>query len=698
LALGSNTEPRETKDEEGEIERELLTQEALNQLNHGISIFDRDLKLVRFNRKFLELLGYPDELGMPGTPFEAFVRHNAEKGIYGKHGESDIEGQIKRRMDLARKFEPHLFRRTGPNGAIIEIEGQPLPDGGFVATYTNVTKDKENYAVAERFGRILDETASEIYMFDAETMRFLQVNQGACNNLGYSMAELGGMTPVDIKPDFNIERFRSMIDPLRTGETDRIIFETRHQRSDGSLYPVEVSLQLSKRESPPVFVAVIQDITERKKAEEIIWRQANYDELTELPNRTVFFDRLQMAQLQAQRDKRMMSLFFLDLDYFKDVNDTEGHSVGDVLLKEVAKRLRSIVRRTDTVARLGGDEFGIIQSSVRHVSDAELLAEKVLKSLNTPFDLGPKKVFISGSIGVTIYPIDDTEPDQLLCNADIAMYAAKEKGRGTYEFYSADMSDAIKTRNLLEQDLHKAVQEDQLYLEYQPKVVSGTEEIVGVEALARWQHPEHGLISPSEFIPLAERSGLILGLGERVLHEACRQNKAWQNAGLPPLPVAVNLSAVQFKQGDLVDMVRSALEDTGLGAEYLELEITESTAMHDPSNTANVLDGLNDLGVQVSLDDFGTGYSSLAYLKRFSLCRIKIDRSFIRDVMHDADDAAIVSAVIALGRSLNMKVTGEGVETGEQMAYLQESGCDEVQGFYFSHPVAAEKIAELLKG
>lgn len=681
----------EEKDEEN-IEH--MTREGLDLLGYGITIFNRDLKLVRFNQRFLELLGYPAELGKIGQPFESFVRFNAERGIYG---DGDVEDLIRRRVDLARSFTPHLFRRNAPNGRIVEIEGHPLSQGGFVTTYTDVTEGKKGHATADRLGRILDETSSEIYIINAGTLKFIQVNRGARINLGYSMAELGGMTPLDIKPEFSESQFRKIIEPLKKGKSDRIVFETRHRRANGTLYPVEVRIQLSKLESPPVFVAVIQDISERKEAEEIIWHQANYDDLTNLPNRTVFFDRLQMAQMQAQRDNRMVALFFLDLDYFKDVNDTEGHSVGDVLLKEVAKRLRSIVRRTDTVARLGGDEFGIIQSSIRHVNDSAILAEKIIQGLHEPFDLGPKKVFIGTSIGITIYPIDDKEPEQLLCNADIAMYAAKDKGRGAFEYFSTDMREAIKTRNQLEQDLCQAIEHNEIYLDYQPQVITATREIIGFEALVRWNHPRDGLIMPADFVPLAERSGLILDLGEWVLREACRQTKVWQDEGLPKLAMAVNLSAVQFRQEDLVDMIRGILKETDLDPVYLEFEITESTAMHDPSATAAILDELNDMGIKVSLDDFGTGYSSLAYLKRFSLHRIKIDRSFIRDVLNDSDDAAIVSAVIALGRSLNMKVTGEGVENGGQLEYLYAHGCDEIQGYYFSHPISPAKATALLK-
>jgi diguanylate cyclase (GGDEF)-like protein len=447
--------------------------------------------------------------------------------------------------------------------------------------------------------------------------------------------------------------------------------------------------------------AIGKMISERKKAEETIRRQANFDSLTGLPNRTVFFDRLKMAQLNAERNDKMVAVHFVDLDFFKDINDTEGHSTGDVLLQVVATRLSGSIRRVDTVARLGGDEFGIIQTGVSHVDDAELLAEKILGTMRSPFSIGLKRFFISASIGITIYPMDDTSPEELLRNADIAMYEAKDGGRNRYKSYSTTMSETVKSRNILEQKLHGALERDEFTIYYQPKITCKTKKITGVEALVRWNHPTEGLIMPDAFISIAERSGLIVPLGKWVLRKACLESKSWQDAGLPPIDVAVNLSAVQFKQDDLLDMVKSVLEETKLSPYHLELEITESILMQESGSAESILDklnSLNNLGVKIALDDFGTGYSSLAYLRKFPLFRVKIDQSFVRDVSTNADDAAIVTAIITLGQTLNMKITAEGIESQDQFDFLSERNCDEIQGFYYSRALPEDEFKKLFRG
>ncbi len=446
--------------------------------------------------------------------------------------------------------------------------------------------------------------------------------------------------------------------------------------------------------------AIDKMITEREKAEKTIRHQANFDALTGLPNRTVFFDRLQMAQLNAERSDRMIAVHFVDLDFFKDINDTEGHSTGDVLLQMVATRLSGSVRRVDTVARLGGDEFGIIQTGVSNVNDAELLAKKVLDAMQSSFSIGLKQFFISASVGITIYPMDDTSPEELLRNADIAMYEAKDGGRNKYEFYSSVMSEAVKSRNIIEQELHGALERGEFTIYYQPKITCKDKKITGVEALVRWNHPTLGLVMPDSFIPAAERSGMIVPLGKWVLKRACLESKSWQDEGLPPIDVAVNLSAVQFKQEDLLDMIKAVLEETKLSPYHLELEITESILMHEARSSTNILDKLdsiNELGVKIALDDFGTGYSSLAYLRKFPLFRVKIDQSFVRDVSTNPDDAAIVTAIITLGQTLNMKITAEGIEKQDQFDFLSERNCDEIQGFYYSRALPEEEFKKLFR-
>ncbi len=671
-----------------------MSQKELDRFNLGICIFDSNLRIKRCNKKFLALNGLDASFCKEGVSYEKAVRTVAERGDYGI---GDVEALVQRHLLPFTYGNPHVFMEIRANGVVLEIWTNPLKDGGRVAIYTDVTEQKKAQAVAYNIGKILEQSPNEVFLFDANSLEFSSVNKAGQHNTGYAKKELAKMTLLDFMPEITKKILFELISPLCEGEKQKVDVETFFRRKDGTNYPVEVRFQVSREADQSVLVASVHDITVRKEAEKTIWRQANYDSLTQLPNRAVFFDRLQMAEMSAERDNRMVGIFFVDLDHFKDVNDTHGHTVGDFLLKEVSDRLRSTVRRTDTVARLGGDEFGIIQTSIKHVGDTEVLASKILESLTKPLDIKGKKIFIGASIGITIYPLDDKGPEELLRNADIAMYAAKDKGRNTYELYTADMSSAIKNRNELEQDLRAAIDHGDLFLAYQPKVLTGTSKIVGVEALLRWNHAERGAIPPAEFIPLAERSGIIVPLGEWVIREACLQNKAWQDAGLPFVDMAVNLSAVQLRQPDIVQTVEKILQETGLAPNFLELEITESTAMHDAGNTVLILDQLHDLGVKISLDDFGTGYSSLAYLKRFPLNRIKIDRSFINDVLNNSDDAAIVSAVITLGQALNMKVTAEGVEVSEQIDYLKNQGCEEIQGFLFSRPIDPAAFAEMLE-
>ena len=385
-------------------------------------------------------------------------------------------------------------------------------------------------------------------------------------------------------------------------------------------------------------------VEEQREAERELEVQATHDALTGLPNRVLFADHLGMAQAGADRRGDNVAVHFLDLDFFKDVNDSEGHGVGDVLLQEVGERLGEVVRKTDTVARLGGDEFAVVQNEVASADDALTLAEKMQDLIKEPFRVAGKEFHIGASIGITLYPRDTSDPEDLLRYADMAMYAAKNRGRNTIEFYSAELTNDVSRRRRLEQQLREALEKKEFFLQYQPKVLAEDGRIVGAEALVRWKRQGGEVVSPAEFIPVAERSGLIVPLGKWVLAEACRQAKAWSEEGLPPVTLAVNLSAVQFRQKDLLEQVAGVLGASGIDPRSLELEVTESVAMQDAEETARTLDALARLGVQLALDDFGTGYSSLSYLKSFPLDRVKIDRSFVRDIMTDPNDAAIVEA------------------------------------------------------
>ncbi len=423
---------------------------------------------------------------------------------------------------------------------------------------------------------------------------------------------------------------------------------------------------------------------------------AQHDFLTDLPNRMLLSDRIASAIALARRHGKRRAVLFLDLDGFKHINDSLGHPVGDLLLQSVAQRLKACVRSSDTVSRQGGDEFVVLLSEIEHAADAARSAEKMVVTLAAPHDVAGKELHISASIGISIYPEDGQDAETLIKCADTAMYHAKEKGRNNYQFFTGDMNIRAVERQYLEASLRRALERREFVLHYQPKIDLETRAITGVEALIRWRHPERGLIPPALFVPLAEDCGLIVPIGQWVLHEACRQAQAWIDAGLPPLPVAVNISAAEFQGRDFVEGVRATLARTQLDPRYLELELTESVLMQDAGTTAASLIALKALGLRLAIDDFGTGYSSLSYLRQFPIDTLKIDQSFVREITAGSRDDTIVGAIISMGKSLKQRVIAEGVETGEQFAFLRRQHCGEGQGFHFSRPVSADDFAALL--
>jgi diguanylate cyclase (GGDEF)-like protein len=441
---------------------------------------------------------------------------------------------------------------------------------------------------------------------------------------------------------------------------------------------------------------VAEDISERKRAAEQLTQLAHYDVLTSLPNRMLFFDRLKHALAEAKRNQSKAGVMFVDLDRFKHINDTLGHAAGDDLLQQVAERLKDSVRASDTVGRLGGDEFAIVLSILATARDADVPARKIMARFNEPFRLNQTELFVTASVGIALYPDDSTEQDALIKNADIAMYRAKEGGRNTYKFFSPAMNAQGGERPDMEVMLRHALEHKEFVLHYQPKIALQGNRIIGVEALIRWNSKELGLVLPTQFIPLAEETGLIAPIGAWVLKTACAQNKAWQDQGLPPLLMSVNLSPRQFQQKNLVQMIAGTLAETGLDSRSLELEIAESMIMQDPEKSSAILRQLHEIGVQLSIGDFGTGYSGFADRQRFPVRRLKIEQSLVRDITTDADDAAIVAAVIGMARSLKLEVVAEGVETSEQFAILAQLRCDEYQGCHFSKPLPAEEFVRLL--
>lgn len=443
----------------------------------------------------------------------------------------------------------------------------------------------------------------------------------------------------------------------------------------------------------PLLVRAVRYAIERKRTEQRLQALLNYDMLTQLPNRELLLDHLTQSIASATRQQTMVALLLLDLDRFKLVNDTLGHAFGDKLLCDVADKVQTCIREGDTLARLGGDEFVVVLTGVRGAQDAAKVASEIIRELSRPIVIEGYEVFVTASIGISLFPNDGLDKNALITNADVAMYRAKEEGRNHFQFYTFGMNATTVERLTLENDLRRALERDELLLHYQPLMDCATGEVVGCEALIRWQHPELGLVPPARFISIAEENGLIVPIGDWVLREACRQNKAWIDAGGAPINVSVNLSSRQFHQQSMLKTVTKALDAAKLDARLLTLEITESSLMHDPDDAVATLCLLHNIGIGVSIDDFGTGYSSLGHLKRFPLDSLKIDRAFISDITQNPEDAAIVRAILAMAHSLRLKVVAEGVETEKQLRFLREVGCDEVQGYFFAKPLPAEEFA-----
>jgi diguanylate cyclase (GGDEF)-like protein len=435
----------------------------------------------------------------------------------------------------------------------------------------------------------------------------------------------------------------------------------------------------------------------RLRSEEALRQAANQDSLTRLPNRVVFQDRLGEALDGANRIDRLVAVLMLDLDHFKDVNDTLGHPAGDALLKQVADRLTECARKSDTVSRLGGDEFGIIMTNLNSVTGVEVLARRIINSVGRPFELDGERVFTGTSIGITVYPHDDRDPDKLIKNADMALYRAKQEGRNKYVLYDAQMNAVVQERKALEQDLRDALAADDLFINYQPKLDLESGRIVGAEALVRWYHEGRGMVSPGQFIPVAEDAGLITGITDLVLRKVCRQIREWLDAGLEAPRISLNLSPADFKRENLSNVIKQNLADSRLDPRYLELEITEGMAMGMSDSITDLLNEMRSLGIRIDIDDFGTGYSSMAYLSRFPIDALKIDQTFVRNIVTDSDSANITSAIIHLAQSLHLDVVAEGVEDKEQFEFLRERGCTEIQGYWISRPVHATGFMDFMQ-
>jgi diguanylate cyclase (GGDEF)-like protein/PAS domain S-box-containing protein len=549
-----------------------------------------------------------------------------------------------------------------------------------------------------KFHLLFDQSLDGLLIIDREEI--IECNPAAIDLIGYPLEQILHVRPWAFGPDFqpdgvsSEDKMQQMLDTTR--DQGRCRFEWMHQCADETQIPLEVTMVAIMLQGRQVFYSTWRNISEQKNAEARIRYLAQYDVLTNLPNRALLTDRVNQAINIAQRNDQNLVVMFFDLDRFKNINDSMGHGIGDELLIEVSRRLHAVVREQDTVSRLGGDEFVILLLDTSE-EGAVRVAKKLMAAVAAPCHIDHHEIIITSSIGIAVYPDDGKNFDDLLKSADIAMYRAKRSGRNNYHFFTMKMQEDTLRVMHLTAALHQAIELNQLSLNFQPQLSLDDGNIIGAEVLLRWQHPDFGLVSPAEFIPIAEDTGDIMRIGEWVLRQTIRQLKQWQSNGMPSIMLAVNLSAAQFRHPQLPDLIELLLAQEDLSACYLELELTESVSMDDPAAAVEMMDKLASLGVRMSIDDFGTGYSSLSYLKRFKAYKLKIDQSFVRDIMVDVDDRAIVQTIITLAKSLGMKTIAEGVETQEQMDFLRRSECDELQGYHFSHPLSATEFEAFYK-
>ncbi|MFC0119279.1 EAL domain-containing protein [Pseudoalteromonas xiamenensis] len=540
-------------------------------------------------------------------------------------------------------------------------------------------------------------TTNEGVLVSDRQNRIQLVNRAFTEITGFEQHEVMGQTPdIFSSGRHDTAYFTQLYDTLnKQGHWEGEIW---NRRKNGDIYPswLTVSAVFSDSGEIEMYVALFNDITSRKKNEQLMWQQANFDNLTGLANRHHYHNKFDQEILRAQREGMRLAICFIDLDRFKAVNDTLGHHIGDLLLIEAANRIKACTRSSDTVARLGGDEFALLLPDVNSIADIEKIASKVLKALSSPYSLESHEAFVSGSMGITLFPDDGTDRKVLLRNADSAMYKAKEHGRNCFQFYTSAMHEHAKARSRLEGALYKALINKELSINYQP-IVDGQGKLKGAEALLRWYSPQLGHVSPATFVPVSEELGLIVAIGEWVLYQACAQAKSWREKENADFFITVNVSSTQFKRQDIASLVAKVLRDTDLPAHCLTLEITETVLADNTHHTLHQLMALREMGVELAIDDFGTGYSSLSYLKRFPLTKLKIDREFVRDIPDDPEDCALVSAIISMAANLNLKVIAEGVETQAQFEYLQSLECDLTQGYWHSKPLNVEAMNRLLQ-
>jgi diguanylate cyclase (GGDEF)-like protein/PAS domain S-box-containing protein len=648
-------------------------------------------RILDCNVSFCHMLGY--------TSREQVTTGSAHLGYFSDADRADFMEMLQTKKRLTN-FEQCLHRSDGSaisvlhNAELVEDRG---PDRLVVrGTLTDITDlrnaEQENRRLAAIVRCSNDAILSVTLKGEIESW-----NAGAERVFGYHAEEMIGKSIALLSPPDCSDAYHTHMEKVRLGQKYNI--ETVLVGKEGRQIAIALSVSpITNRAGNVVGAAAIaRDITDRKASEEQIELLAFYDALTGLPNRRLFKDRLETALAGAERRNERAALLFLDLDRFKIVNDSLGHSVGDLMLKDVGDRLKDCVRAQDTVARIGGDEFVILLTGVKNSADVAKTAARVLHAMTQRFAIEDYSLGTSCSLGISLFPDDSRDGETLIKYADQAMYCAKENGRNNFRFFTASLNKEAMQRLSLENELRLALQRQEFYLDYQPQMDMSSGDITGVEALIRWRHPVSGLVPPGDFIRVAENSGLILPIGEWVLKTACSQVSKWQASGCRPVPVAVNVSAVQFRQDGFCELIEKVLIETGIEPRYLELEVTESLLLSNADVMCSVLQRLKEMGVKLAIDDFGTGYSSLSYLKQFRVDRLKIDRSFVQDVATDSDNAVITTAIINMAKSLNLAVIAEGVEDEAQVSFLRDHGCDEIQGYYFSKPLSAGEIAVKLQ-
>jgi len=687
-------------------EKQFRCEQAASNKRHRL-LFERSLSGVyqttldghirECNDAFCQILGYRSH--------EELLEQSAGDIYFSVGDRTNFTDSLQLEKSVTN-FEHCLRRKDGSAVWVLENATLlPSEDGtGQVieGTFIDISERKRSEEMLQnsenKYRALFEESADANWLMDEKG--FVACNSAALQMFGYPPGALM-LHPADISPPnqpdgtpSRVAAEQKMASAFLNGKER---FEWLHQRKNGNVFPAEVCLTALTLSGQPKLLATVRDMTDRKVAEERVQFLAYYDALTGLPNRTLLKDRLSKALASARRQKDNVALLFLDLDRFKIINDSLGHSLGDLLLQGVADRLRGCAREQDTVARLGGDEFLIVLTSVEDIADVAVAAERLMDAMTTEFAIEGHFLSISCSLGISIFPEHGVDGETLIKNADAAMYDAKERGRNNFQFFTEDMNTQAVERLTLENSLRRALEKRELFLVYQPQVDVVTGTITGLEALLRWQHPELGLVAPDKFIRIAENSGLIVPIGEWVIRTACGQAQKWQEEGLPAVSVAVNVSAVQFRQEGFCGLIRRVLQETGLAPRCLELELTESLLLANADVTFSVLQELKAMGLTLAIDDFGTGYSSFSYLRQFRVSKIKIDRSFIRDVAVNPDDAAITAAIISMAKNLNLKVIAEGVEDEAQMSFLRAHQCDEIQGYYFSKPLTVDKVADKLR-